>query len=72
MLRIGRYLKLFVSTVIPSSHEFASQIGLAIFLLGKNVQKLSRKPSRRSSVQLSEPATCRNGDNINGGNCGHS
>ena len=28
----GDYLKLFVSTVIPASHEFASQFGLAILL----------------------------------------
>ena len=29
--RLGRYLKLFVSTVIPYSHEFVSQFGLAHF-----------------------------------------
>ena len=28
--RLVTYIKLFVSTVIPSSHEFASQFGLAI------------------------------------------
>ena len=28
---LGRYIKLFVSTVIPSSHGFASQFGLANF-----------------------------------------
>ena len=39
MLRIGRYLKLFVSTVIPSSHEFASQIGLATFFIGEKCPK---------------------------------
>ena len=29
--RIGRYIKLFVSTVIPFSHAFACQFGLEIF-----------------------------------------
>ena len=53
--RLGRYLKLFVSTDIPFSHEFTSQFGLANLLLAKNTQKLSRKPSRRVSVQLNDP-----------------
>ena len=42
---LGRCLKLFVSTDSTSSHEFASQFGLAIFYTRKNTQKLSRKPS---------------------------
>ena len=54
---LRRYLKLFASTVILSSHEFASQFGLANFLYVKNTQKLSRKPSH----QLHESATRRNG-----------
>ena len=63
-------------TVRIYCHSFFSRVRISDrpshFFIGKNVQKLSRKPSRRSSVQLSEPATCRNGDNMNGGNCGHS
>ena len=42
--RLGRYLKLFVSTESTSSHEFASQFGLAI-LLCKNTQKLAETVS---------------------------
>ena len=38
--RHGRCLKLFVSTVGPSSHEFASQFGLAYFFSRKNAKKL--------------------------------
>ena len=49
--RLGRCLKLFVSPVIPSSHEFASQFGLAIFFTSKNTQTLSQKLSL-----LNEPA----------------
>ena len=33
--RLGRYRKLFESTAIPSSHEFASQFGLAKLLQAK-------------------------------------
>ena len=36
-----------------------------------NTQKLSRKPSRRATVELYEPATRRNGDHLNGDTCGH-
>ena len=43
--RLGR------STVIASSHESASQFGLANFLYAKITQKPSRKPSGRTSVQ---------------------
>ena len=50
------------STVIPSSHEFASQFGLAHFLYKLYLdQKLSRKLSRCTAL--------RNGDNLN---CGDS
>ena len=42
--RLGRCLKLFVSTQSASCHDFASQFGLAIFLYVKNTQKLSRRP----------------------------
>ena len=37
--RLGRYLKLFVSTVGPSSHECKSQFGLANLFLGENPPK---------------------------------
>ena len=30
--RLGRYIKLFLSTVIPFSHAVASQFGLVFFL----------------------------------------
>ena len=36
--RLGRCLKLFVSTETISCHEFASQFGQAIFLYSKNNQ----------------------------------
>ena len=39
--------------------------------IGESTQTLSRKPSRRTSLQLNEPATRRNGDNFNGNNCSH-
>ena len=42
---LGRCLKLFISTGSTSSHESASQFGLAIFLYAKNTQKLSLRPS---------------------------
>ena len=45
--RIGRCLKLFVSTERSSSHEFVSQFGLDMFVYAKNTQKLSRIPSRQ-------------------------
>ena len=43
--RLGRCLKLIVSYRGTSSHEFASQFGLAFFLYAKNIHKLSRMPS---------------------------
>ena len=43
--RLGRCLKLFVSTETISCHEFASPFGLAIFYTRK-MPKLSRIPSR--------------------------
>ena len=59
--RLRRCLKLFISTVIPSSHEFASQFGLAHFLQAKNTQKLSQEPNRHAGIQLNDPATRRKG-----------
>ena len=38
--RLGRCLKLFVSSESISCHEFASQFGLAIFLYAKNIKNL--------------------------------
>ena len=43
--RLGRCLKLIVSSGSASCHEFASQFGLAFFLYAKNIHKLSRMPS---------------------------
>ena len=43
--RLGRCLKLIVSSGSTSCHEFASQFGLAFFLYAKNIHKLSRMPS---------------------------
>ena len=43
--RLGRCLKLIVSYRGTSSHEFASQFGLAFFLYVKNIYKLSRMPT---------------------------
>ena len=43
--RLGRCLKLIVSYRGTSSHEFASQFGLAFFLYVKNIHKLSRMPT---------------------------
>ena len=51
----GRCLKLFVSTVDRSSHEFASQFSLAFFVYAKSTQKGNHAP--RASVYLNEPAT---------------
>ena len=51
--RLGRCLKLFVSTASPFSHEFASQFGLDIYILSKNIQNLTR----HANVQLNELAT---------------
>ena len=51
----GWCLKLFVSTVGPSSHEFASQFGLAIFFIEKH-PKCIAEPSRRASVLFNESA----------------
>ena len=43
--RLRRCLKLIVSYRGTSSHEFASQFGLAFFLYVKNIHKLSRMPT---------------------------
>ena len=58
--RLGRYLKLSILTDIPSSHEFASQFGLAIFLSRRKTPKDYRVIARVISWP---PATRRNGNN---------
>ena len=49
--RLGRWLKLFVSTDGPSSHEFASQFGLAIFYTRKT-------PKHYREDRISRPVEC--------------
>ena len=51
--RLGRCLKLFVSTESTSCHEFASQFGLDIFLFAKNTQTIANT----ESVYLNEAGT---------------
>ena len=75
--RLGRCLQLFVSSDSTSSHEFASQFGLAFFLYAKNI--LSRMPSLahvavewtshtgNNAVTVELPATRRSRNN-----CGHT
>ena len=70
---LGRCLKLFVSTDSTSSHEFASQFGLAIFLYTKNTQKLSRRPSpAQVFVQCAGHGRSIASDNMSGNNSNHS
>ena len=54
--RLGRCLKLFLSSDSTPCHEFASQFGLAIFLYAKNFQNPGEIgwPAR---VRLNDPAT---------------
>ena len=54
--RLGRYLKLFVSTVGHSYHEIASHFGLAILYKRKTSKNYCGTESP-ASVQLNEPAT---------------
>ena len=42
---LGRCFKLFISTDSISSHEFASQFGVAFCFYSKTTQKLSRRPT---------------------------
>ena len=62
-------------TVRIDCHSFISRVRISVqpskFFIGESTQTLSRKPSRRTSLQLNEPATRRNGDNFNGNNCSH-
>ena len=68
--RLGRYLKLFVSTESISCHEFASQFGLAFFWYPKNNQNYREYLVPRANVYLNEaasghcsPVTYMSGDN---------
>ena len=66
----GRCIKLFVSTEGPSSHEFASQFGVAIlFLYAKNTQKLCRESRIPRKCQWNEIAS---DPSKRGGNAGRS
>ena len=66
-------LKLFVSTDSTSSHEFASQFGLAIFYMRKNTQKLSRRPSpEQVFVECAGHGLSIGSDNMSGNNSDHS
>ena len=48
--RLGRCLKLFVSTKIPSSRELASQCGLEFFFKREKHQKTIAKTESSASV----------------------
>ena len=70
---LGRCLKLFISTDSTSSHEFASQFGLAIFLYAKNTQKLSRRPSPvQVFVECAGHGRSIASDNMSSNNSDHS
>ena len=60
--RLGRCLKLFISTDGTSSHEFARQFGLAFLYRLKNPKRLSRRPTL-AQVSVDSPAA-------KGDNCG--
>ena len=53
--RLGRCLKLFVSTDSPSCHEFAFQFGLAIFFTRKTPKNYREDRVSRKCL-LNEPA----------------
>ena len=55
--RLGRCFKLFASTEITSSHEFASQFGLYIFYTRKTPKNYREYQVARTTVHLNEPAT---------------
>ena len=66
--RLGRCLKLFVSTESTYSHELGSQFGLAFFYSRKKHQKSIAKTGSRASVcSMNKRATRRK----EGGNAGH-
>ena len=55
--RLGRCLKLFVSTDSTSCHEFASQFSLAIFLYMKDIQNYREYLLAHVTVYLNEAPT---------------
>ena len=66
--RLGRCLRLFVSTESTSSHEFASQFGLAFFYTRKTPKTdLEDRPSHKCI--LNEPASdpAKKGGNVSHG-----
>ena len=68
--RLGRYLKMFVSTVIPSFLRVRISVRPSNVFMGEKHPKLSQKLSHRTSIRLIASAR-RNADNLNGDNCGH-
>ncbi len=62
--RLGRCLKLFVSTESISCFEFASQFGLAGFFILEKHPKLSRMPIARTNVYLNEALFAGHGRSI--------
>ena len=85
--RLGRCIKLFVSSECTSSHEFVSQFGLAICFYAKNTQN-ALKPcrlreclfkwtsDRQRKGAVTSPrlvaSDIPNSDNLKGDNCGYS
>ena len=65
--RLGRCLKLSVSTGGPYFHEFVSQFGLAIFYTRKTPKNYAENWASRKCL-LNEPAT---DPSKMGGNAGH-
>ena len=55
--RLGRCLKLFISTEGTSCPEFASQFGLAMFINAKNTKNYREYRVARTNVYLNEAAT---------------
>ena len=55
--RLGRCLKLFVSTESISCHDVASQFGLAIFLYAKNTHNYREYRVAHANVYFNEAAT---------------
>ena len=58
--RLGRSLKLFVSSESTSCHKFASQFGLAIFVFAMNAQNFGKPDRPRMCLfEWSSDAHCR-------------
>ena len=69
--RSSREIKLLVSTVGPSSHEFTSHFGLAIFCIAENSKTTISETESPECVQLNEPATGQRKKNSNEFRRGH-